>query len=517
MFQLEITSIQEDIAYHEKELELAKARLDNIEVATEYSTNALASIEDCLSHIEPSFLGILKDRIDQMFSDNSKDGQEGRAVLTTPGVPEPVGKQEVKEETPQEIIEEEPLTKEVEKTEKEFGPLSYHELTGTPDLRPDTFEDLAPNLTYSSSGRAYVGFSDKEKAEEFLNNISEPAMIGEENTMNGFKYEVKFYCDREYVQEIANSINSMSEDVEEVQTPNIEKIDGSLVYSHADSICYVAGKSKGRLDNYGSYLTRILDIGDKYTVSKEPSFFETKYELRVEGISFDDSFHLQNFNLLKEYDVKENEGARKVWRDRIRKYETSKPRPKALDIADVKFGAIVSTSADDISKKQYKVLSHKELNGEQHLEVICIFNKEMPALVNICSWLKEVYPVPVEAVQIDPQFNPTNFQKEEAKPVLKEVKKSDRFTENDFPAGPYNKIGLEELEFGDIITSSPNSKSAYEVISHEGEFVRAVCLYNLPLPKRVGEEYPFITPFLVEKATEEVAVDGQRPLAPQAA
>ena len=434
LFTKEIQSITADVQYHESQLAEAKERLSHIEAAQEYSSTVCGAIEDCIQNIDPFYLPILQEHINQMFSDNSKSdqfvlNQTDNSKSNQVGL-EQLDRQEVKEETPQEIIEEKPLTKEVEKTEEK----------------------------------------------------------------------------------------------EEVQTPNIERIDGSLVYSHADSICYVAGKSKGRLDNYGSYLTRILDIGDKYTVSKEPSFFETKYELRVEGISFDDSFHLQDFNLLKEWDHSVNEEARELWREtRLRKYETSKPRPKAIAIEDVKFGAIVSTSADDINKKQYKVLSHKELNGEQHLEVICIYH-EFKSLVNQCSYLKEVYPVDLMDVKIDPQFNPSNFQKEEEvlienvpKPILKEVKKSNELTENDFPAGPYEKVGLDELEFGDIITSSPNSKSAYEVISHEGEFVRAVCLYNLPLPKRVGEEYPFITPFLVEKATEEVAVDGQRPLAPQAA
>ena len=169
-------------------------------------------------------------------------------------------------EAPQEIVEDtiselnevkttavkDPLPQE-EKKGKEFGPLSYHELTGKPDLRPDTFEDIAPTVVYSSSGRAYVGFNDKDKAEEFLNSLSEPAMLGEENTMNDFKFEVKFYCDRNSIQVIADSINSMSEDVDHFieeenikNVPNFEKIDGEIIYNHNDSICYVAGRAKGR-------------------------------------------------------------------------------------------------------------------------------------------------------------------------------------------------------------------------------------------------------------------------------
>ena len=89
-------------------------------------------------------------------------------------------------------------------------------------------------------------------------------------------------------------------------------------------------EQREELDNYGSYLTRILDIGDKYTVSNKPSFFESKYELRVENVDFDSALHLQSFNLAKEYDLKVNEQARLVWSDRKRKYESAcKPLPRS--------------------------------------------------------------------------------------------------------------------------------------------------------------------------------------------
>ena len=489
MFQLEITSIQEDIAYHKKELELAKARLENIEAATEYSTNALASIEDCLNHIEPSFLGILKDRIDQMFSDNSKSNQIGLEQLDP---------QEVKEETPQEMCSKEQEEPQPEKTEKEFGKLSYYELTGKPDNRAPSYEDLASNIVYSNSGRAYVGFDSRKEAEEFRDSISEPAMIGDTDTMNGFKFEVKFYCDRSYLEEL---LQGMTEEKEEsIQTPNYEKIDGQLHYNHVDSIVYMAFKAKGRADNYGSYLTRILDIGEKYTVSNKPSFFDSKYELRIEGVDFDSALHLQNFNLSKEYDHSVNKEARELWREsRKRKYDSAcKPNPKLTPIEDINLGDIVYLNSID---NQYKVLQKVKYAGLPSLEVVCTFNSERPSLVGLTSYLTTAYLVPAESIQVD-----STLQKDTAnlKPVLKEVKKSDRFTENDFPAGPYKKVGLDELEFGDIITNSPNSRSAYEVVQHNGDRVMAVCLYNLPLPKRVGEEYYFSTPFLVEKGTEEV-------------
>ena len=303
MFQLEITSIQQDIQYHEQELELAKARLENMQVATEYSTTAIASIEDCLTHIEPSFLGILKDRIDQMFSDNSKSNQIGLEQLDP---------QEVKEETPQEMCSKEQEEPQPEKTEEK----------------------------------------------------------------------------------------------EEVQTPNIEKIDGQLYYNHVDSICYVAGKSKGRLNNYGVYLTKILDIAEKYTVSNKPTFFETKYELRIEGISFNDAFHLQNFNLLKEYNDSKNNGARKVWSNRIREVEPAyKPLPKTIALEDVELGAIVTSDPTKLKDKQYKVIQKVKMGGIDHIECICIYHREMPTLVGNTDYLKDIYPVDLMEIRIDPSFS----------------------------------------------------------------------------------------------------------------
>ena len=413
LFNAEILSIQNDVQYYESQLAEAKERLSHIEAAQEYSSTVCGAIEDCIQNIDPFYLPILQEHINQMFSDNSKVGQfvlnqTDNSKSNQVGL-EQLDRQEVKEETPQEIIEEKPLTKEVEKTEEK----------------------------------------------------------------------------------------------EEVQTPNIERIDGSLVYSHADSICYVAGKSKGRLDNYGSYLTRILDIGDKYTVSKEPSFFETKYELRIEGIDFDSAFHLQDFNLLKEWDHSVNKEARELWlKTRLRKHETSKPRPKALAIEDVKFGAIVSTSADDISKKQYKVLSHKQLNGEQHLEVICVFH-EFKSLVNQCSYLKEVYPVDLMDVKIDPQFNPSNFQKEEVLTenvqiyVPKKKEKSKPAVTKSNHATP-----LIQIAAGDIVHRGLTDV-LYEVIGmsrKDNDLVAECrCISSSRMPGNIGNVYFFKEVYLCEE------------------
>ena len=55
------------------------------------------------------------------------------------------------------------------------------------------------------------------------------------------------------------------------------------------------------------------------------------------------------------------------------------------------------------------------------------------------------------------------------------------------------------MEFGDVITSTPYSRSAYMVKEHKGKFVMAECLYHKSLPARVGEEFSFSKIYLVEK------------------
>ena len=388
LFNPEITSIQSDIQYHQEQIREAAERLDQIKVAQAYSDIAVASIEDCIQNIDPFYLPILKGHIESMFSQSKNELKKVKA--------------------PQEII-----TTEEEK--KEFGSLSYYEVTGRPDTRPDKFEDLAPNITYSSSGRAYVGFNNKQEAEEFREAISEPSMFNDTDTMNGFKYEVKFHCSREYVQQIADSVNSMSEEVKEVQKPNFEKIDGEIIYNHVDNMAYLAFKAKGRADSYGSYLTRILDIAEKYTVSNKPCVaIDSKYELRLENISLEDTLHLQNFDLKKEYDAKQNEEARELWRTTRKRVHppACKPFPKLTPLEEIKLGDIVYLNSID---NQYKVLSKVELDGIPHIEVICVFNSERPSLVSATSFLKECYLVPVDERQIDPQF-----KKQEEEEVLKE-------------------------------------------------------------------------------------------------
>ena len=175
-----------------------------------------------------------------------------------------------------------------------------------------------------------------DKVEEALEHIDEKYLsIFKEHLLSLFTTETLVN------EEVAPQ--EIIEEVQQPQTSNIEKIDGEIIYNHVDSICYVAFSAKGRADNYGSYLTRILDIGEKYTVSKTPSMFDSKYELRLEGINFEDALHLQSFKLKRDYDHPDNKQAREVWRT-TRKREilpACNPLPRSTPLDEINLGEIV--------------------------------------------------------------------------------------------------------------------------------------------------------------------------------
>ena len=489
MLNKELTALQEELNYHRNSIQELEERIAEVKVYDGYAAQATEAVEDAIKQIGMGkYLWLFKEHILSMFP-----------------------------EQPPAYIEDEDKVEEVKPKR------SYYELTGKPDLRPTTYEDLAPNISYSSDGRAYVGFNDKDEAEEFRDAISEPSLLDDAVIMNGFKFEVKFHCSREYVREIADSVNSMSDDPVE----NFEEISPRVIYNHNDKTVYLGMTAKSRCDYYGQYLTGQLTVGEKYTYSDKPSFINAeqyKYELRITEINLDDAVHLASFNLQKDPEHPDNAKLLTDWRaNKIRKVEPAcKPRPKAIALEDVKLGDIVTTDATKVKDKQYKVLAHKELEGVPHVEAICIFNREMPALVNNCSWFKEVYPVDSMDVCVDPKFRqeeqaleetvniyvPDVFTSREIPPEEKgktTIKKSEQLGEDDFPGYPYMEIALDRIEFGDIITSTPYSRSAYMVKGHKGEFVMAECIYHKSLPGRVGEEFSFTTPYLVEKATSAAA------------
>ena len=468
LFNPEILSIEEDILYHEQQLKEAQERLDQVKVSQAYSDNVISSLEDFFENTDPFLYEVLKGHIEQMFEENKITYNKDLKAASLPST--------VEEETNTALGVKRTDDTTSSQPQKEFGPLSYYELTGRPDVRPDTFEDLAPNITYSSSGRAYVGFHNREEAKEFRDSISEPSLLDDAVIMNGFKYEVKFHCSREYVQQFV-----------QVEKSHFEKISPRVIYNHNDQIVYLGMTAKGRCDYYGQYLTGQLTVGEKYTYVDKPSFInseEYKYELRITEVSIDDAIHLANFNLQRDPDHPDNAKLLTDWRaNKVRELPPAyTPSPKPTPINELKVGEIVSRGTHN---KQYKVLGTQELQGTLHAEVICIYNSEMPALVNQTSYLKEVYPVLKDDIQYSSDF--------EDKEKL------------DFPPGPYQEVPLASLELCDIVTTSSHVKTYYEVIENKGKYITAKCIHSATFPNRIGESYTLQKAFLVEKADSFVA------------
>ncbi len=193
MFNASILELQSQIHYHQQQIEESEQELDRLKVTQAFAEDAAQKVEEALEHIDPKYIDVFREHLLSLFPVETPYYLEEQE---TNDYVEKINSHPIPTK-----VEEEPVE---EKKEKEFGPLSYYELTGKPDTRPSTFEDLAPNITYSSSGRAYVGFNDRTDAEEFRESITEPAMISDSETMNGFKFEVKFYCTKEYIEELVD-------------------------------------------------------------------------------------------------------------------------------------------------------------------------------------------------------------------------------------------------------------------------------------------------------------------------
>ena len=515
MFNASILELQSQIQYHQEQQELAEQELDRLKMTEAFAEDAAAKVEDALEHIEPKYLDVFKEHLLALFPTEApvyleeSSEEEDDIEYMDDSNPDYKSIEQIQEEDPDTVVavfhSKEHLKSQGIKPEK-----SYYELTGRRDLRPTKYEDLAPNISYSSDGRAYVGFNDKQEAEEFRESISEPSMIGDAEIMNDFKYEVKFYCDLKYLQQFVEVEDDFApEQKQELDwQEQLIRTANDIFYDPSSRKCYIGFSAKGRADQYGSYLTRILDIAEKYTISAKPVITtNTKYELVLEEIELESAQHLSKFNLKKEYDDSKNKDARELWRTtRQRKHEPAcKPLPKLVPLNEVKLGDIVYLNS---ITNQYKVLDKVELDGIPHLEVICVYNSERPSLVSAISYLKECYLVPADEIQIDPTLvKASSLRLKDEAPLAKTVepkptaKKKDELTTEDFKQPPYSKISLDEIEVCDIVSTGKYVKAYYEIYQHCGSHVLGRCLHHNSLPMRIGQEGFYIkVPFLVEKA-----------------
>ena len=503
MFHASILQIQEELHYHQQQQEKLEQELYVLKSYEEFAGEAFDNVRDTIEQIEdPKCLELFKESLLSLFRDTpiyleEKAGEYLDEIeYIDDSHPGYKSIKQLQEEDPDTVVtvfrSEEQLKKQNIKhssAKNEESKKSYCELTGRPDVRPTTYEDMTFNITYSSSSRAYIGFNDYKEAEKFRESLDVSSMLDKAQIMNNHKWEVKFYCDRHYLEELREELENDWTPEQKAELDFQERlirIAPDIFYDGTESTCYLGFRAKGRADNYGSYLTRILDIAETYVVNKEPIITtNTKYELRLNAIAEEDAQHLANFNLKRDYDHPDHREVREVWRTTRQRQvpPACKPLPRSTPIEKIELGEIVSVGSNS---KQYKVLDKVEFDGVPHLEVVATYNSEMPALVGKTSYLKEVYRVLPDDVRIDPMF-----EKEK---------------ELDFPAPPYNPIPLSEVELCDVVTTSPNSKSGYEVREHKGSYIVAVCLYNVPLPKRVGEEFTFSNNvYLVEKGDISLA------------
>ena len=153
------------------------------------------------------------------------------------------------------------------------------------------------------------------------------------------------------------------------------------------------------------------------------------------------------------------------------------------------------------------MLAHKELDGVPHLEVIAIYNAEMPTLIGKISYIKDAYLVPKEDIQID-----FTLQEKKEEEVLKEdVNISIPITQERKEKKPAIKkpeqpTPLIEISAGDIVHRNVGD-ALYEVIgmARKDNDLVAECrlIESSRMPGNIGNVYFFKEFYLCE---EKVAI-----------
>ena len=510
-----INNLEETILYHQQQIEETQNQLDQVKVSATYGEEAVSSVEDAIANISSEHLELLKEHLISLFGNEVKE--EASPIVEDAGAEPKVFN------PPQPDIPHTPEMDEEAQIIKLSDNVVFDEDTDCIHIGFRLSSDgyaWREELVYKQKLSTKSWFEEAEHLEDYPKELiiegvtldqaqklvetcdfSNPPVI-EPVEVREDMYQKPHYLDPKIPIKLADYTLG--------QTPvNKVEVAPGIIYVPVDKTAFIGMKAKGRARNYGDMLTRVLTIGSKYLVTDKLSVIkDAKYEFRIFDIELEDIIQLAKFNLSKEYDAKENKEVREDWRlNRQRPAPvTTKPSPKLVPLEEIKLGNIVYLNSID---NQYKVLNKVELDGTPHIEVICVFNSERPSLVSATSFLKECYLVPAENIQVDPALVQEKVLTEDVNIYIPEekvtIKKSQGLTENDFPDYPYSEISLNQIEFGDVITSTPYSRSAYMVKEHKGESLLAECLYHKSLPGRVGEEFSFTTPYLAEKATSVAA------------
>ena len=207
MFHKELNQLTEELQYYRRQVEETQTKIEEVKIYGSYSSEALNTVKEAIEQIGiGKYLWLFKESILNLFPEQSPqylekqvENEQDEIEYLEEGDPNYKSIEQLQQEEPYTVVtvfhSEEHLKSNGIKPEK-----TYFELTGKPDLRPDTYEDLTPNITYSSDGRAYIGFDSRQEAESFRENITVPSMVDKAVIMNKHSWELKFYCDREYLE-----------------------------------------------------------------------------------------------------------------------------------------------------------------------------------------------------------------------------------------------------------------------------------------------------------------------------
>lgn len=511
-----INNLEETILYHQQQIEETQKQLDQVKVSATFGEEAGLIVEEAIANISSEHLELLKEHLLSLF-----DKEEVFTSPASPSVEDAKADHKVFNPPQPDIPHTPEMDEEVQLIHLRDNVI-YDQDTDCIHigfrLSSDGYE-WRDELVYKQKLSTKSWFEESEHLEDYPKELiiegitleqakelvetcdftkppeQEPVEVREE------LYEKPHYPDPKIPIKLADYKPGM-------RPVNKVEIAPGIIYIPVDETAFVGMRAKGRARTYGDMLTRVLDIGSKYVVSDKLTVVQdSKYQFTIFDISFEDVKQLAKFNLSKEYDHNENKEVREVWRTTRKREVPSayKASPKLTPLEEVKLGDIVYLNSIN---NQYKVLSKVELDGVPHIEVINTWNPERPSLVSAISYLKECYLVPTENIQIDSQFQSLE------KP---EVKKSESLTAaydvhrsaDDFPSSPHKPIPLSEVELADIVTTSPNSQSAYEVTANLGDHLLATCLYNHSLKHREGQKDFWITEaYLVQKGDMAATVSG---------
>ena len=448
MFHNQILELQSQLHYHQQQIEETEQELYQLKAFQSYGDQAFACVQEAISHIDGKYLDAFKEALLSLFDTHNpiskeeveqyieyisntiafdpeeeivhigfKDQELGEEWAHQLHYLENYGHRYIIEEA--EHLPDYPLELKIKGVtiedartldriydftnppvsdiEEEKPKKTYYELTGRPDLRPTTYNDLAPNITYSSEGRCYIGFNDYKEAESFRERLSVPSMISEAEIMNAHKWELKFYADSTYVKELQKDFDDDFEQDEDWTPEQKEELDfqerlirpaPDIFYDPKNNVCYMGFSNKERANNYGALLKEVHEFTTDYHVTNPTVVTNCKYELQF-MCSKDNAIRLAPLNLKKGLDHPSNQSIVNQWvRKELPPVVSNKGYPK-VEISELEIADVIARSPN--GKAFFEVDSVRKEDGEPFAYCKCIKHPIFPGHVGEMFSFKEVY------------------------------------------------------------------------------------------------------------------------------